>query len=1084
MSLPFGLSLMAGYLLECEGLFTRWLRRATGYGRVIVSRGMRVIKVNTLLRVVYTLGLCLIWAHSVSAQTVLNFASATVNDRLNAGFAITNPTSNFADVQFTIYGFDGNPVSSGLVNPVRYRVAPKGQISMLASDLFAASKTDGWVQVTSSASTLSGYYLAGDFATALGGTESAPALTSQVIPVVRNDKTNTTDIVVLNPGTATATVTITLFNSRGDQAGATVSQTVAAHGALRLPSSAFGVNPTSETLSARVSATVPVAATAIVNRSGSLLFATGQRMDQAASVRVVPHYITGNGFDPVLVLTNPTPSQITVTVTVFGEKGAAVTQPRTFVIPANGSISADTLTITRQPFVPTINGWLRIDSPNSAVNGVLVLDGSQSLTSIPLEAVAQDRMIYSQISETADIYTGLVFVNTWAIAATLDISLVRSDGATIAQKSINIAQNSKYSNILREMIPETAGQTTGYLVIHSSLPIYAVGVLGANNGAFLASMAPAQPPDGFTPNSIVPLPKIKITDPGTNVQPGTMLHVSVDNPGSDVTFLLGDQVVPARQLVPYNAYLITIPAIEPGTVNLRVRTNGLESDPVTLHVSTPDNLPTQNIAGQAFYQKIDVTDAGLDLTHPIMVPIRNARVEVFSRSKQSVVAVSETDQNGHFDVPTPFDSDLAVRVISRLRDFALRVADNTNLNSMYSISRVVDSEGSDSSMLIVDTSRISGAFNILEMVQRANETIRIADPAIDPPAVTIYWSAKNTRRSGNIAQGFIGTSFFNVANNTAYILGDRSDDSDEFDDSIIVHEYGHLLAAKFSRDDSPGGETHVGDILDPRVAWSEGWANFFSSLVRNDSVWRDSSGPNGTSVYRFDLNDRVPAADTPGYWSETSVGTLLWELYQGSDLTRNTRSSFSQIWDAFTDLRADHLVYLPYFLEHFVAHNPSSVDAVQAVAQLRSIDFRANVKPSVTMPFPRPMTGNVASGYVDSAASRRTNLMQSSHYWSFTAPGGPVSIRMDLGGTTGRGYVSANDLDIFLMDVNGRVLEKSNKGLNGQSEFISARLSAGTYVVEVRSFYMKPENRNYVFNSGEYRLSVQFGLPPDTITLK
>src|SRR2546427_8527905 len=115
---------------------------------------MRVIKLDTLLRAVYTLGLPLILAQATSAQSVLNFARATVNDRLNGGFAVTNPTSNYADVQFTVFGLDGNPVSSGLVNPVRYRVAPKGQISMLASDLFASSKIDGWVQVTSPTSNL------------------------------------------------------------------------------------------------------------------------------------------------------------------------------------------------------------------------------------------------------------------------------------------------------------------------------------------------------------------------------------------------------------------------------------------------------------------------------------------------------------------------------------------------------------------------------------------------------------------------------------------------------------------------------------------------------------------------------------------------------------------------------------------------------------------------------------------------------------------------------------------------------------------------------------------------------------------
>src|SRR5207244_4309077 len=66
------------------------------------SRG--VIKVNTLLRGVYTLAISLILAQAASAQTVLNFVKATINDRLNAGFAVTNPSSNYADLQFTLYG--------------------------------------------------------------------------------------------------------------------------------------------------------------------------------------------------------------------------------------------------------------------------------------------------------------------------------------------------------------------------------------------------------------------------------------------------------------------------------------------------------------------------------------------------------------------------------------------------------------------------------------------------------------------------------------------------------------------------------------------------------------------------------------------------------------------------------------------------------------------------------------------------------------------------------------------------------------------------------------------------------------------
>ena len=91
---------------------------------------------------------------------------------------------------------------------------------------------------------------------------------------------------------------------------------------------------------------------------------------------------------------------------------------------------------------------------------------------------------------------------------------------------------------------------------------------------------------------------------------------------------------------------------------------------------------------------------------------------------------------------------------------------------------------------------------------------------------------------------------------------------------------------------------------------------------------------------------------------------------------------------------------------------------------------------------------------------------------SFTTSGGAASIRLDIVGLGPADNPNANDLDLFLMDANGGPLDRSDRGLNGESELISLRIPAGTYVIEVRSYYTKAETGGLVFNSGRYRLSV------------
>ena len=85
------------------------------------------------------------------------------------------------------------------------------------------------------------------------------------------------------------------------------------------------------------------------------------------------------------------------------------------------------------------------------------------------------------------------------------------------------------------------------------------------------------------------------------------------------------------------------------------------------------------------------------------------------------------------------------------------------------------------------------------------------------------------------------------------ILGDAGVDTDEYDESVIVHEWGHYLPDRSYRATTVLADRHGGgDLLDMRVAFSEGWANAYSgSGDRRGTPISDTSGSSAGRRIRY-----------------------------------------------------------------------------------------------------------------------------------------------------------------------------------------------------------------------------------------
>jgi hypothetical protein len=198
--------------------------------------------------------------------------------------------------------------------------------------------------------------------------------------------------------------------------------------------------------------------------------------------------------------------------------------------------------------------------------------------------------------------------------------------------------------------------------------------------------------------------------------------------------------------------------------------------------------------------------------------------------------------------------------------------------------------------------RASAPFAILHTIHRALTFLTASGvtPAITAfPTLNIHWAEDvpvgNTFYA-NIAGGSPNGRYISLA-------GQPNADVDEFDAHTIAHEFGHYIEDQFSRSDSVGGPHTAGDVLDPRVAFGEGFGYAFAAMVLNDPLVRDALGGNQSEELRFSVETEGPGPQ--GWFSEASVQEILWDLFDSAaDTGDNVSLPFSALW---TVLRSDQV---------------------------------------------------------------------------------------------------------------------------------------------------------------------------------
>ncbi len=423
---------------------------------------------------------------------------------------------------------------------------------------------------------------------------------------------------------------------------------------------------------------------------------------------------------------------------------------------------------------------------------------------------------------------------------------------------------------------------------------------------------------------------------------------------------------------------------------------------------TPPNMAC--VGGRITYSRYQTNPAlGLDYSSKDKMPARNIVVELKDQYNSVLATKNTTDEGTYsFSVLIPHDTvPLTVTVKSQLGDAQhphVTVVDNTNSDALYEYSfsttgkrgvctnkdHNLDAEWSNPAPVSPPVfgahyigTREAAPFAILDTIYEVMQFVKknAQDPGLSFPPIKVKWSQDNS--DGAHYAG----SDTDINDNLIYLNGTEDDDTDEYDRHVIAHEWGHYFQKRFSREDSIAGTHYGSSLLDPRVAFSEGWATAFAGMALNDPVYVDSAGPqqgNGNACsdcVNQNIEKDTDSADRvwylpglagfqeeirmDGFYSENSVQEVIWDIFDSDDCPAcnparvsdddvlNTGMSFKWIYDAMKEQKTT-----PAFVTIFsFLHSLKSVVPPVALNDITDIAGRENIGDSDEFgdPFTNPI---------------------------------------------------------------------------------------------------------------------------------
>lgn len=476
-----------------------------------------------------------------------------------------------------------------------------------------------------------------------------------------------------------------------------------------------------------------------------------------------------------------------------------------------------------------------------------------------------------------------------------------------------------------------------------------------------------------------------------------------------------------------------------------------------------------NISGKITYDLVPVNSdhIGLDYNNITQKTVKGTQVDAIDSSNQSIASTT-TDTSGNYSFNLPSNTQVKIRVYAKLfktdvPSWDVKVVDNTNNDALYVMEGALASTGvSDSTRNLnassgwggssYTSSRVAAPFALLDSVYSAIQKVLSANSNTVFPSLLVNWSVNNVAISGDKTIGQITTSHYTDSN--LYILGDEDSDTDEYDDHVVTHEWGHYYEDKFSRSDNIGGQHSGEELLDIRVAFGEGWGNAFSGMALDNPIYFDTLDVAQSSGFYFDVESGTSTSN--GWYSESSIERILYDLYDNADDGNDILSlGFAPIHAIFTGAEKTTPAFTSIFtfitaLKSENAGDTGEIDSIvssEDISEITDIYGTGRTNRASAYPYHDYLTLGSSLPIEISNADGTYNKLSNRQYVKFTvASSGTYTIKVEQTNGTN------SDPDFYLFDTSPFSMIKFSESTDAGLEQTSVSLTTGDYLLDISDY--------------------------------